>query len=204
MYPGSVVSPIKCFVRWRIPYPAHNSLRLTTVLLPLTSDLPLSRLTTVQTYHLPLSLPHIRRPMRPAYVSICQPPRPGTSPSQVGSPVGSFSIFSWLGRSGFHMTFPFRSSLPFSLPISWPAIFGPFSPATLFLINSAPIWPPFLPPSPLFCRALAAFFTARPRLHATRSSNRLIAVLSPSTLTLIQVGLRPPSFRFCFFRRAAF
>ena len=32
MYTDSAVSPIKCFVRWRIPYPAHNSLRLTIVL----------------------------------------------------------------------------------------------------------------------------------------------------------------------------
>ena len=42
---------------------------------------------------LPLSL---RSPRRPAYLSICQPPRPETYPSQVGSPVGSFLLVpSW-------------------------------------------------------------------------------------------------------------
>ena len=37
----------------------------------------------------PLSL---RRLRRPAYLPICQPPRPETYPSQVGSPVGSFLL----------------------------------------------------------------------------------------------------------------
>ena len=61
----SVVSPIKCFVRWRIPYPAHNSLRLTTVLYAGRVGLRIYR---------------------------CQPPRPGTSPSQAGSTVGRFLL----------------------------------------------------------------------------------------------------------------
>ena len=131
---GSVVSPIKCFVRWRIPSPAHNSLRLTTVFYAGRVGLHICQYVNLQDRELLL---HRLVPR-----------------SEV------FLIFSWMGRSGFRMTFPFRSSLPFSLPLSWPAIFGPFSPATLFLINSAPLdrlfcrpllyfvapWPPFLPP----------------------------------------------------------
>ena len=65
---------------------------------------------------------------------------------------------------------------------------GHLSPATLFLIGSAPPWPPFLPPSPSHsCRALTAYFTARLRSLATRSGLRLIAVLSPSPLVPVGV-----------------
>ena len=144
----------------------------------------------------PLSL---RRPRRPAYLPICQPPRPETYPSQVGSPVGSFLLVP----SQSVQAFPFGRRYLFSSFLTGYFRPGHLSPATLFLISSAPHWPPFLPPSlSHFCRALAAFFTARPRSHATRSSSRLIAVLSPSPL--VPFGLRPPSFRFSFLRRAAF
>ena len=113
----------------------------------------------------------------------------------------TFFIDSSLGRYGS----PLLHDLPFLgclYLFSPPRLFFPsWQLSALFSGRSfspqfCSYWPPFWPPSPPFYRALAGFFHARPWLHATRSRSCLIGVLSPSKL--VQVGLRPPSFMFCF------
>ena len=151
----SLASPINCSVHWRLPYPG------------------------VYLSCLPLSLPRA--------TSACVSVDMSTSKTGNSSLTGRFhgrmfSIDSSLGR----WYSPLLHSLPVLgclclltalLAFSFPSLqfVGLFSPATLFLIFSCSCWPPFWPPSPSqVCRALAGFFTARPRLHATRSRSRLI------------------------------